>query len=99
MDKDEEKEIEVKVSANMSAKEVADYLGVGSKTIRNWTCEGKIPFVKLGGSVRYPKERIDNWLKTKEKNRKRSVQLNNFINKFVPDSCQLFDYIQGTTGI
>lgn len=67
MDRVQEKEIENKVSANMNAKEVADYLGVGTKTIRNWTSEGKIPSVKIGSSVRYPKERIDNWVKSKEK--------------------------------
>lgn len=67
MDRVQEKEIENKASANMNAKEVADYLGVGTKTIRNWTSEGKIPSVKIGSAVRYPKERIDNWLKTKEK--------------------------------
>jgi excisionase family DNA binding protein len=67
MNKVEDKINESKVSSNMTAKEVADYIGVGTKTIRNWTSENKIPSVKLGGSVRYPKDRIDNWLKTKEK--------------------------------
>ena len=67
MNKVEEKKSEMKESSNMTAKEVADYLGVKTKTIRNWTSEKKIPFVKLGGSVRYPRERIDNWLKSKEK--------------------------------
>ena len=90
---------ESKVSENMTADQVAEYLQLDIKTIRNWTSENKIPFVKLGGSVRYPKERIDNWLKSKEKNRRESEQLNNFINMFVPDLCQLFDYIQGIVGI
>jgi excisionase family DNA binding protein len=59
-----------KISENMTAAEVAKYLNLGNKTIRNWTSEGKIPFVKLGSSVRYPKERIDNWIKSKEKKSK-----------------------------
>ncbi len=71
MDRVQEKEIENKVSVNMNAKEVADYLGVGIKTIRNWTSEEKIPSVKIGSAVRYPKERIDNWVKSKEKKSKR----------------------------
>ncbi len=58
---------ERKFPDNMTAEQVADYLQYNVKTIRNWTSEEKIPFVKLGGSVRYPKERIDNWLKIKEK--------------------------------
>ena len=58
---------ERKFSDNMTAEQVADYLQWDVKTIRNWTSQNKIPSVKLGGSVRYPKERIDNWLKSKEK--------------------------------
>jgi len=58
---------ESKVSENMTAEQVAEYLQLDIKTIRNWTSENKIPFVKLGRAVRYPKTRIDNWLKTKEK--------------------------------
>jgi excisionase family DNA binding protein len=57
---------QIKISENMTAKEVAKYVNVGEKTIRNWTSEGKIPFVKLGSAVRYPKTRIDSWQKTKE---------------------------------
>jgi len=67
MNKIEVKKTELKVSENMNAKEVANYIGFGIKTIRNWTSEGKIPSIKIGSAVRYPKERIDNWLKTKEK--------------------------------
>ena len=55
----------------MTATEVAFYLNVGIKTIRNWTSENKIPYVKLGSAVRYPKTRIDRWLKSKEKSRSR----------------------------
>ncbi len=67
MNKIEDKKTELKVSVNMTAKEVADYIGVGTKTIRNWTSENKIPSIKIGSAVRYPKERIDNWLKIKRK--------------------------------
>ncbi len=55
------------VPENMTAEQVANYLQYNIKTIRNWTSQGKIPFVKLGGGVRYQKERIDNWVKSKEK--------------------------------
>ena len=76
MNKIEDKRSELKVSENMTAEQVADYLQVDKKTIRNWTSEGKIPSVKIGSAVRYPKERIDNWLKTKEKNSKRKHATN-----------------------
>ena len=44
-----------KVSENMTAEEVAKYLNLEIKTIRNWTSEGKIPSVKLRSAVRYKK--------------------------------------------
>ena len=61
------KKFDAKVSENMTAEQVADYLQVDKKTIRKWTSERKIPNVKLGSAVRYQKERIDTWLKSKEK--------------------------------
>lgn len=98
MNKIDNEKSETKISENMTADEVAKFLQLDIKTIRNWTSEGEIPFVKLGGAVRYRKEQIDNWLKTKEKKHIRNVQLNKIINKFVPGLCQLFDYIRGITG-
>ena len=62
-----EEKSESRVSENMTAEQVAEYLQLKIKTIRNWTSENKIPYIKLGGSVRYPKERIDNWLNSKGK--------------------------------
>jgi excisionase family DNA binding protein len=56
---------------NMTVDEVAEYLQVKKKTIRNWTSEGKIPYVKLGSAVRYRKVQIDNWIVAKEKKSKR----------------------------
>ncbi len=71
MNENDVKKSDTKISENMTAKEVAEYINVGEKTIRNWTSEGKIPFVKLGSAVRYPKTQIDNWLAAKEKQSKR----------------------------
>ena len=57
---------EAKISEIMTAEEVAKYIGFSKKTIRNWTSERKIPYVKLGNAVRYRKTQIDNWLDAKE---------------------------------
>lgn len=46
----------------MNASEVAKYLGLEEKTIRNWTSSKKIPVIKLGGTVRYRKTDIDKFL-------------------------------------
>ena len=37
------------------AAQVARYLGVEEKTVRNWTSDGKIPFTKVGSATRYRK--------------------------------------------
>jgi excisionase family DNA binding protein len=47
-------------------KEVAIYLGLSEHTIRAWVKFNRIPFYKLGRSVRFDLTKIDNWLKKKE---------------------------------
>ena len=56
---------------NMTSKDVAEYLNVAEKTIRNWTHENKIPCVNLGSAVRYPKKQIDEALVKSEIGRTR----------------------------
>ena len=51
---------------NMSSMEVAEYLNVAEKTIRNWTHDNKIPYVKLGTAVRYPRKQIEDALAKSE---------------------------------
>jgi excisionase family DNA binding protein len=50
----------------MTAAQAARYLSVEEKTIRNWTSEGKIPFKKLGSSVRYKQSELDDALEKGE---------------------------------
>lgn len=42
--------------------QVAEYLNVSPKTIRNWQGKHAIPFVKLGGAVRYVPTVIRAWV-------------------------------------
>ena len=42
----------------LTAVQVARYLGVEEKTVRNWTSDGKIPFTKVGGATRYKKSAV-----------------------------------------
>ena len=71
MDKIDNEKSESKLSEYMTVDEVAKLLKLSTKTIRNWTSEGKIPSVKLGSAVRYRKTQIDNWSAAKEKKSKR----------------------------
>lgn len=43
--------------------ELADLLGVGLSTLRNWRCAGRGPrFMRLGGCVRYSRDDIEAFL-------------------------------------
>ena len=48
----------------MTAGQLAKYLKVSVKTIRNWTSAKKIPREKIGHTVRYRKSAIDDLIKS-----------------------------------
>lgn len=43
-------------------EELAAYLGLAKATLREWTCQRRIPFVKLGRAVRFRRSEIETWL-------------------------------------
>jgi excisionase family DNA binding protein len=45
---------------------IAEYLGSSEHTIRFWVKNGRIPFSKLGRSVRFDLREIEAWLQTKK---------------------------------
>lgn len=49
----------------MDAGEVAEYLGVAKSTIYKWVEYRRIPYVKVGTLLRFPKWIIDRWLSEK----------------------------------
>ena len=55
----------------MTAEQVAFLLQVEEKTIRNWTSLGKIPCRHIGGTVRYMKSEIDEFMKKQPRSIKR----------------------------
>ncbi len=42
--------------------QTAQLLGVAQTTLRRWVMERRIPFIKLGRSVRFNPAEIDQWL-------------------------------------
>jgi excisionase family DNA binding protein len=46
----------------MTVKEVAEYLKIKEKTAYRLVAEGKIPGFKVGGSWRFRREEIENWI-------------------------------------
>lgn len=50
----------------LTIDEVADYLRVKKRTIYEWLKSGKIPAIKAVGQWRFKKEKIDEWLESKQ---------------------------------
>ncbi|MDQ7781204.1 MAG: helix-turn-helix domain-containing protein, partial [Planctomycetota bacterium] len=47
----------------MTVPEVARYMGVREQTVRKWVCQRRIPYVKIGRSVRFRREDIEEFLR------------------------------------
>ena len=46
----------------MSLSEVAEYLGIKSRTIYQYAQSGEIPATKIFGQWKFKKDRIDKWI-------------------------------------
>jgi excisionase family DNA binding protein len=47
----------------LTAREVADLLGVSSETVLRWTRKGELPAIKLpGGAIRFREDALEAWL-------------------------------------
>jgi excisionase family DNA binding protein len=49
----------------LTAKEVADYLGLHPLTVHRYAREGKIPGFKIGTDWRFHKKYIERWIREK----------------------------------
>ncbi|HDS1725591.1 DNA-binding protein [Pseudomonas lundensis] len=54
----------------MTLKEVAEYLKLAEKTAYRLAAEGKIPGFKVGGSWRFRKDAIENWIDQQTESRR-----------------------------
>ena len=47
----------------LTAREVAELIGVSAETILRWTRRGELPAIRLpGGAIRYREAELDDWL-------------------------------------
>ena len=46
----------------MNISEASEYLGFAVHTIYSWTSQRRIPFLKVGGRLRFDKKKLDQWL-------------------------------------
>jgi excisionase family DNA binding protein len=53
------------MNALMTIDETADFLKLKPKTIKNWVGLRKIPYIKLGGAIRFDMKALEAWLKRK----------------------------------
>lgn len=56
----------------LTLKEVAAYLKLADKTAYKLAAEGKLPGFKVGGSWRFKKEDIEQWIEENKKSHKPS---------------------------
>ena len=47
----------------LTPQQLSEYLQVKLSTIYKWTHYGYVPFLKIGGSIRFDIEEIKKWLK------------------------------------
>jgi len=47
---------------SLRPKEAADALGISERLLREWTKQGYIPHVRLGGVLLYPVAEVRSWL-------------------------------------
>lgn len=51
--------------AFLTAKELAEWLGVSQQTIRAWCERGRLPHVKIEGNYRFLPDEIEAWLQAR----------------------------------
>jgi excisionase family DNA binding protein len=50
----------------LSVREVAEILNVAEKTVRKYVWQRTIPYLKIGGHVRFDPKKIEQWIEEKE---------------------------------
>lgn len=54
----------------LTLKEVAEYLKLAEKTAYRLAADGKLPGFKVGGSWRFKREDVQNWIEEQKDNQK-----------------------------
>ena len=73
----------VEVETYMTINGLAEYIKLATGTIYNKIARNEIPYFKIGGSVRFKKSEIDNWVKVlrpkkfNQENRQTSIVTSN----------------------
>lgn len=58
----------------MTVKDVATYLGLSERTLYSMIKREEIPYVKVGGRYRFNREKVEEWLERKSRERMRTAR-------------------------
>lgn len=60
----------------LDTKQAAEYLGVTTGTLAVWRTNKTylLPYLKVGGLIRYKQEEIDKWLDRRTKNKQENIE-------------------------
>jgi len=58
----------------LTARQVADMIGVSAETVLRWTRRGDLPAIRLpGGAIRYREAELDSWIEGRATSARGSV--------------------------
>ncbi|MBN2280314.1 MAG: PTS sugar transporter subunit IIA [Candidatus Marinimicrobia bacterium] len=75
----------------MTLEEVAEYLRISERTVKEWVTQGKLPGGKLGTSWRFQRNEIENWVSQKLSPRIKTVQSKGITGLLSPDRVLFLD--------
>jgi excisionase family DNA binding protein len=47
----------------INVNELSEFIGIPKGTLYVWVCQKRIPYVKIGGLLRFDLREIDSWIK------------------------------------
>jgi excisionase family DNA binding protein len=63
----------------LTVEEVSNTLKVGKSTIYRWVHFNYIPYLRIGGAVRFGKQAVRRWLRKREKPGRSCLEIDEFL--------------------
>jgi len=57
----------------MDIRELSEYLKIKTSTLYAWVSQKRIPYIKIGGLIRFRKEEIDPWVESFRKSSEKVI--------------------------
>jgi excisionase family DNA binding protein len=59
----------------LTTNEIAEYLSVTPRTVRGYVAVDFIPYIKIGGNIRFKPSKIEKWVERKERKGRSTYKL------------------------